>query len=309
MPKRVVDGEAIWNSKKLKKVEPPAYRAEYTNMIPLATANGSFECDPEMIWSRIYAYNRPDISAETVAKILDEFERVKLLFRWTDEQENRFGYWVGIEKPGRLPGQSRQGSHERVATNRIPTESIRKFTDSNGIHDETVKIDNTPTTTPAMDSENFQTEANGNEKLLGFGSGFGLGTGSGSGGASVPLEDYIAKARNLGFRDSQSITVEHAFSEEVMERKADPAEMVIALSRIFRWTKNGKYAPRLQEVIRRWREPQELWERGGEETKVEAAPAKKDPEAERKRLEALERKLVEEGNARRAAGKRQVADA
>lgn len=75
------------------------------------------------------------------------------------------------------------------------------------------------------------------------------------------LEHYIGRARNLGFRDSAAIAVEHAFAEEVMERKSDPAQIVMALARIHHWTEQGKFAPRLHEVIRRWKEPQELWER------------------------------------------------
>ena len=43
MPKRVVDGEAVWTSRKLKMIEPEWVRGEYTNLLPLALANGVFE--------------------------------------------------------------------------------------------------------------------------------------------------------------------------------------------------------------------------------------------------------------------------
>lgn len=79
------------------------------------------------------------------------------------------------------------------------------------------------------------------------------------------LEDFIARARAIGepkeqFRDYKAISVEHAFVDEV-KSGADPAEIVMALCRIHRWTENGKFAPRLHEVIRRWSESQDKWER------------------------------------------------
>ena len=83
MPKRVIDGEGLWRSDKLAQIEPAWIRAEFANLIPLALANGSLECNPRLIWSRVYTYNRPEITLEQVEKhILAELERVKLLFRW-----------------------------------------------------------------------------------------------------------------------------------------------------------------------------------------------------------------------------------
>ena len=109
MPKRIVDGEGVWRSDKLARVEPAWMRAEYPNLIPLALANGVFEAGTRRTWSQVYSYNRTEITLADVEKILAEFERVKLLFRWTDEAGKVWGYWIGIEKPGRLPGQSRWG--------------------------------------------------------------------------------------------------------------------------------------------------------------------------------------------------------
>jgi len=74
--------------------------------------NGIFETDPQRIWAKSYAYNRPDVGFDEVRKILDEFERVKLLFRWTDPVSGKhFGYWIGIDKPGASTRQFRQGPH------------------------------------------------------------------------------------------------------------------------------------------------------------------------------------------------------
>lgn len=181
MPKRVVDGEGVWRSKKLKQVEPPSFRAEFANLVPLAFANGSFEADPDMIWSAVYSFNRPDITADTVSKILDEFQRVGMLFRWKDGEGRFWGYWTGIEKPGRLPGKSRRGTNERIGAP-PPLESIRTFLDSiciqghsrqeNGDRPELPVIP-----TPTADSIGIQEALNGNEKLLGFGSGSGFGCG------------------------------------------------------------------------------------------------------------------------------------
>lgn len=114
MPKRIVDGDGLWRSDKLSQVEPASFRAELANLIPLALANGSFECNPRLIWSRCYAYNRPDVTLEMVEKILAEFERVGILIRW-EAGTKTWGYWVGIEKTGRLPSSSRQQKkHEAI---------------------------------------------------------------------------------------------------------------------------------------------------------------------------------------------------
>jgi hypothetical protein len=70
MPKRVIDGDAIWSSKKLSNVQPAHYRAEYTNLLPLALANGVFECEPRLVYTTVYAYNREDISLADVIAML-----------------------------------------------------------------------------------------------------------------------------------------------------------------------------------------------------------------------------------------------
>jgi len=152
MAKRVLDGEGLWRGDKLSRVEPTRYRSEYANLLPLALANGAFEANPRRIWSTVYSYNRPDVSPEEVEQILAEFEAVRLLFRWTEPETGKvWGYWVGIDKPGRLPGRSRRGRNEAVGPE-PPAQELRRFMDSNGVH-------NLP---------------NGNEELPGFGSGSGI---------------------------------------------------------------------------------------------------------------------------------------
>jgi hypothetical protein len=172
MPKRIVDGEGIWRSDKLQRLVA-RWRPEYANLVPLALANGTFEANPRRIWAQVYSYNRPDMTAENVSAILDALEYSKLLFRWTDQPSGKvWGYWVGIDKPGRLPGKSRRGKNEAVGPD-PPFEELRSFLDSNGIHSETNGI---------------HSAANGNEKLLGSGFGFGSGSGFGIGRESETSE-------------------------------------------------------------------------------------------------------------------------
>jgi hypothetical protein len=123
MPKRIIDGEALWTSDKLLGV-PTKYRSEYANLIPLALANGVFECDPDKVWSRVYAYNRPDIVPSHVVTMLDSYESAKMLFRWQEPDGKLWGYWIGIDKIGRLPTAARLNKrHERIG----PTPSQEKI--------------------------------------------------------------------------------------------------------------------------------------------------------------------------------------
>jgi len=124
MPKRIVDGDAIWTSDKLGQVQPVSFRAEYTNLLPLALGNGVFECEPRKIYLKVYGYNRPDITPDIVASILDEFERVKLLFRWQDAGK-LWGFWIGIDQPGRLPAPSRT-KHEKQGPD-VPRDELSAF--------------------------------------------------------------------------------------------------------------------------------------------------------------------------------------
>lgn len=125
MPKRLVDGDAIWTSDKLALVEPPKFRAEYANMLPLAMANGSFECTPAKVYRLAYACNRPDVTLQDVTAILDEFERVRMLFRWTTSDGKTWGFWVGIDKPGRLP-KGNEYAHAKKGEN-VPEKELAAF--------------------------------------------------------------------------------------------------------------------------------------------------------------------------------------
>lgn len=117
MPKRVVDGEAIWSSRKLKSV-PEDYRLHYANWIPMADVDGVFEADPDIIWSRVYAFLCPNISANFVNGILASFIDSGLVRVWKTDNK-MLGYFIGIEKPGRLPSEE----HKRRYKDRSPIAS------------------------------------------------------------------------------------------------------------------------------------------------------------------------------------------
>ncbi len=70
MPKRIVDGEALWTSSKVRRL-PLEYRFHYANWIPLAAANGVFEIDLDSIRSRVYAASLDsDITSQEVYYVL-----------------------------------------------------------------------------------------------------------------------------------------------------------------------------------------------------------------------------------------------
>ena len=172
MPKRILDGDSLWKSGKISQVQPPRFRAEYANMLPLAMANGSFECDPRAIWATVYSYNRPDVTPEDTVAILDEFERVKLLYRWK-VSGHTWGYWVGIEKPSRLPSQARQKERHERTGEPVPQDELRVFLglEPIGSQQETIR-------------EPIGSLGLGLGSGLGSGSGNGNGLGSGSGEGS-----------------------------------------------------------------------------------------------------------------------------
>jgi len=77
--------------------------------------------------------------------------------------------------------------------------------------------------------------------------------------SNLSAEDVIARIRAIGkWKDWKSITAEHALIDCLVEG-ADPVEIVNNLARIWVWTENGKFAPKLAEVIRRWDEPETSW--------------------------------------------------
>lgn len=118
MPARVIDGEGLWRSKKIKAL-PLAFRAEYANLVSLAEANGVFDCDPDHVWAEVYAFNRPDVTPKAVVQILDSLEHVDLLRRFT-AAGRVYGYWTGIHKSGRLPTGTHLARYKNLPPNPPP---------------------------------------------------------------------------------------------------------------------------------------------------------------------------------------------
>lgn len=102
MPKRIIDGDALWLSSKVNKM-PKEFRLHYANWIPLAEANGVFEADPARICARVYSFLLPEFTIRQVKKVLDAMVEVGLVRVWEAEGKT-WGYFIGIEKKGRLPG-------------------------------------------------------------------------------------------------------------------------------------------------------------------------------------------------------------
>ncbi|MGC1646693.1 MAG: hypothetical protein WA741_12750 [Candidatus Sulfotelmatobacter sp.] len=196
MPKRIIDGEGLWRSDKLAEVTPTWIKAEYANLVPLALANGSFEANPRRIWSTVYSYNRPEITLEQVEEVLAEFERVKLLFRWTDGATGKqWGYLVGIEKPGRLPAPSRLRQGHEILGPQPPKELLQKF------------LANPETTGQPVATQPLPNGSIG----FGFCSGLGSGKGDGSPMASQEMDHPHLPERNS---DLNSIEIARALCSE-----------------------------------------------------------------------------------------------
>ena len=126
MPKRIIDGEAVWTSNKLERI-PQRFRSEYAWILPLAQANGCFECSPKLVWSKCYSGIREDWTKDDVAKMLDEFGKAKLLFRWK-VGENTFGFFIGAQKEGRLPPPSlREKTAKQWQHGMMPVKQLADF--------------------------------------------------------------------------------------------------------------------------------------------------------------------------------------
>ncbi len=181
MPKRVLDGEAMWASSKLARAEPTWARAEYAWLYPLAGSNGVFEVDARATWAKCYAYARPEKTVEDVEVILQGLEKAKLLFVWKQDGK-QWGYWTGCEKPGRLPRQSwRKRDAEKGRLGPDPTEAeLRQFLA--GEPATAARLEGTADTVVACKLHAT--------KVPGFGSGSGIGSGrTSSFGTAVPNKE------------------------------------------------------------------------------------------------------------------------
>lgn len=168
MPKRMIDGEALWTSGKLSKVVPAEWRAHYANWIPMAEINGVFEADPFLIHYKVYAFLFPEFRTENVQEILDEFKRVDLIRTW-ESGGKTWGYFVGMEKPGRLP---------------FPSQVAR------GDYKLKLGIPNPPKSLIEQDTSESQDETKKPQDRFRLGLGLGLGIGLGE-------EEFVSFKSNI----------------------------------------------------------------------------------------------------------------
>lgn len=128
MPNRIFSDKA-WSSDRLRNVNPDCFRSEYAWIYSLALVDGTFECDPQKVWSQCYAPSR-QISGEdgwTVARVsdlLDEFERVGLLFRAVDNEGKRWGCWYNCDES--LPQRSHWFKYKRGKRYLFTTETVSR---------------------------------------------------------------------------------------------------------------------------------------------------------------------------------------
>ncbi len=217
MPKRILDGDALWKSGTISQVQPPRFRAEYANLLPLAMASGSFECDPRAIWATCYSYNRPDITPEDTVAILDEFERVKLLYRWT-VSGHTWGYWVGIEKPGRLPSQARQKERHERTGEPVPQDELRVFLGQEpiGSQQETIRE---PIGSLGLGLGPGSGLGSGNGNGFGLGSGSGVGSGEGDSCDESVTKSVRERNENQNPPSSQNQNISPRRKKEIQDQK------------------------------------------------------------------------------------------
>ena len=108
---------------------PEKFRPFYAMMIPLALANGVFECEAEVIQARVFQYLFPSMTIEKVKDLIRSFIEAGLLETWTEPDGKVWGFWTGIDKAGRLPGRKRWGKNERVG----PTPRNSSYLLENGV--------------------------------------------------------------------------------------------------------------------------------------------------------------------------------
>jgi hypothetical protein len=188
MPKRIIDGDALWVSEKLTLV-PVKYRAEYAWILPLAQVNGCFECSPMLVWRTCYSALRSGWTVAKVAKMLNAFEAAKMLFRFQQDGKT-YGFFVGIQKEGRLPRPSdRIRSIKFWQQGLVPEEELASFLGvtvakvREDYHDEIATNSRVGRGGVAEDTRRIRGEV-AETPLTGIGIGKGKGEGEGEGEGS-----------------------------------------------------------------------------------------------------------------------------
>ena len=193
MPKRVLDGEAMWTSRKIAQIQPLKFRAEYSWVYPVAHSNSAFEFDERELWVRCYGFARPDIDLETATAIFTEFQRVGLLFVWV-EGGRQYGYWTGSDKPGRRPRKSWLERERKNGT--LPPDPpeaelqafLSKGDDNNARQERAAN-------TPEACMEHAQGVLGTPKRVSGIGTGIGTGRGNGKGSDEKQSDDPLKTSR------------------------------------------------------------------------------------------------------------------
>jgi hypothetical protein len=196
MSKRIVDGEALWQSTKLQQV-PERWRGEYANLLPLAYVNGTFEADPRKVWGQVYATNRPNIKPKHIETILDCFEEAKMIFRFTSPDGKKWGYFVGVDKPGRLPKASERFKYAKGED--VPPNELADFLGLPRPNSAAVVA-----AVVAPDSAPGIGTCSGNGTGIGSGNGSGTGTGDGSTGTAGGISTQSIDEVDTGTVQQQS---------------------------------------------------------------------------------------------------------
>lgn len=126
MPKRIIDGEALRRSNKLRKIESERVRAFYPWFLTTALANGVSELDTWVISSELLK-QFPSLTEEEVGTILNIYDSAGLLFRWTEKDGTVWGYWIGIHEVGLLPPPSHVLARRYKTGPEPPEDLFRKY--------------------------------------------------------------------------------------------------------------------------------------------------------------------------------------
>lgn len=125
MPKRIIDGEAMYGSDKLHRC-PLWIRKEYPWLYPLADCNGNFELNLRVIAGKLWP-NRPDLTEKKLEQIFQIFNQEGLAFVW-EVGGRRYLHWTASERIGRLPPPSqRSRKYEKTFAPTIPPKPYRKY--------------------------------------------------------------------------------------------------------------------------------------------------------------------------------------
>lgn len=123
MPKRILDGEAMWGSRRLGSLPEPTQDA-YAWLHSLADSCGVFEFELNAIWHRV-AVNRPKLTLKRLEEHFKAFQKAGLLFVWKVGR-GQYGYWTGSEIPGRLPALTHRG-FERTCGIDVPFSQVDAY--------------------------------------------------------------------------------------------------------------------------------------------------------------------------------------